>query len=487
LLHGLGSKFSVNMGYLDILRPYAERGLRELGQSIVKRREPPLVAETVDNVLEEKLVAELAKLENENEIAGAQVCVLNKDGETLVDITAGNLGGLKSNTRIQRTDLVLGFSCTKAVAATLAHIMVADGYLSYDEPVVERVWLGFCPTVQAPKCLHEALNLNADDVDRRWSWKRQITLRHILKHQAGFMSSIPSKLSVPTFASCEYCIKAFEFNAQAPEDTLLPDKEPGEATEYHFLSFGWLVAGTLCGAYALKHDLETVTFDQVYQSVLAPKLSSETETLGFRPTGSGADNHTHAMTTTGDIRASKLMQRERESFAMGDESEDDGESSVKMANILQNFRGKEFLLDPRIWNCSDAIHANVPAAGGRFSAAALASFYHDLFCKGVLKPSVLQKILSVRSTDSVASALQGVTQLTNDRERTSLGFGYQWIHTEKDDESSPSGLGHAGIGGSIGFHHRPSGLSIGLMLNKADGGSEVTKRILRVLSKHFDI
>jgi hypothetical protein len=149
-----------------------------------------------------------------------------------------------------------------------------------------------------------------------------------------------------------------------------------------------------------------------------------------------------------------------------------------------------FQLDPRIWNSADLLHANVPAAGGRFSAVALASFYHDL-SKGKLLPTkVLNEILSTNAVDvSEGNALQGLTQIGNDTSasNTKLNFGYQRIRTDRDDKDTFSCLGHAGVGGSIGFWHIRSGLSIGVMLNKSDGDLEGTKRILTTIADHYSI
>lgn len=149
-------------------------------------------------------------------------------------------------------------------------------------------------------------------------------------------------------------------------------------------------------------------------------------------------------------------------------------------------------LDPRIWNSQDVLDANVPAAGGRFSAAGLASFYHDLSSGNVFEKDFLSTIQANTSVSATSIAgLQGVTRITNDagagnQSHTKISMGYQLIRTDRD-EGTFSGLGHAGVGGSIGFVHRPSGISIAVMLNKADGGQEVTERILRVIGDHYNI
>jgi CubicO group peptidase (beta-lactamase class C family) len=385
--------------------------------------------------------------------------------------------------------LVLGYSCTKAVAATIAHIMVTEGYLTYDEPVCERVWRAFCPSESPPLDLHVALDLAEADVKDRWAWKRQITLRHILTHSSGLWSALPAKLTIKSMASCEQCVASFEYNNAAPEDTILPGSAPGSKTEYHFLSFGWLVAGAVTGAYGLRHGLHpsTVTFKQVYEAILLPRLSKETLKNGFRPCGGGGD-FPMAFTETDDISVSKILQTGREAEAIGEEK-DDGANDF-MQSIRESFHGKEFLLDPRIWNCEQGLNVNCPAAGGRFSASGLAMFYHDLGSGKLLNKVTLESVSAVVAIETLANSLQGQTVMTSSNnadsnDGRSLGFGYQLIQFENDNAAVPSAFGHAGVGGSIGFHHSDSGISVGVMLNKVDADKGTSTRIVQTIAKHF--
>jgi CubicO group peptidase (beta-lactamase class C family) len=101
-----------------------------------------------------------------------------------------------------------------------------------------------------------------------------------------------------------------------------------------------------------------------------------------------------------------------------------------------------------------------------------------------LHSKVVATTVATTATNNVG-APQGATVMTSDVEerRVSFGLGYQVVTFDK----SSSGFGHSGVGGSIGLHHPESGLSIGFMTNKADGGAEVTMRISRVIMKHFDL
>lgn len=64
-------------------------------------------------------------------------------------------------------------------------------------------------------------------------------------------------------------------------------------------------------------------------------------------------------------------------------------------------------------------------------------------------------------------------------------MGYQLIQFDNDEKSKPSAFGHAGVGGSIGFHLMGSGISVGVMLNKADAEKETSKKIIQTIADHF--
>ena len=340
LLHGLGGSYSINLGYLDALKPYAERGLRS--SSMYDSSTPqsnPIPVE--DAALQEKLRRVLSDLEKEDNLVGGQVCVLDKEGNTQADVVAGTLGGLRSHTPMTRDSVIFGYSTTKAVTATLAHIMVRDGFLSYDEPICDRVWPQFCPAKHPPEALHRELDLPAAEVNRRWRWKREITLRHVLNHAAGLWSALPAELTVGRLASCEDCSSAYEYDPEAAGETLLPTTKPGEKSEYHYLSFGWLVAGTLCGAYGKKHNKSKVTYEEIYSELLEPKLSERTLASGFHPLG-GFGDKPYAQTVTSDISASMIMQMSRAASLMGDDNESRPNNSVTEA--LEGLKEKEFLV-----------------------------------------------------------------------------------------------------------------------------------------------
>jgi CubicO group peptidase (beta-lactamase class C family) len=489
LLHGLGSKLDVEMSYLDVLKPYAEQGLALSDYYSIKQSHPTFGFDNAeDSVLHERVRRVLAELRDKEMIAGAQVCVIDNEGKILTNNVEGHMGGLKRNNAMRPDALILGYSCTKAIAATLAHLMVEEGYLTYDEPICERVWPAFCPTESYPSELETALDSTPEQLAQQWGWKRRITLRHILTHSSGLWSALPARMTIKTMASCEECCSAFEYNPDFPDETILPTTEPGAKTEYHFMSFGWLVAGALCGAYSIRHGRKGSTFEEVYEAVLKPRLSESTLRFGFRPLG-GTGDFPATDTETADINLSKLLQMQREAEAVGEGSEMEAHMSLAAREMRKSFKGKEFLLDARIWNCEEARVANVPSAGGRFSAMGLAHFYHDLGSDRIMREGCLKSATVVVTRESTANSLQGQTSMASnadEKDGISFGLGYQLIRFDGDTADSPAAFGHAGVGGSIGFHHKESGTSVGIMLNKADGDRNTAKRIVKTIADHYN-
>ena len=514
LLHGLGSKLGVEMKYVDILKPYARMGLTTLSKKYgakIRMTEPiSNKQKPLDGKFTNDMVCLLNKLESDGDIAGAQVCVVDSNGDILTHVMKGHLGALKSKIPMKADTLVLGFSITKAITSTLVHIMVQEGYLTYDEPIAERIWKDFCPFKEVPEALlqNQKDKVTKATMKEKWQWKRSITLRHILTHTAGMWSSLPGGLSLKSLASCEFCCDAFEYTpSMNVKHVLLPSNEPGSKCLYHALSFGWLVAGCVRGAYCHRHgimDRDSISYQEIYDNLLKSRLSPTVLNSGFMPCGAGGTT-TPAPTPVQDdkiafvdaeIDVTRILQMRREAKAMGERvvSGDnvDKSTSLILGEMRESMRGKEFILDPRIWNAQELQGANVPAAGGRFTAKSLAFFYHELGTGKLMTHSTLETATKVSQVESQLQALQGLTSFSEDTNSTDggddgtlqseFGLGYQIYN-----DSHGSSFGHAGVGGSIGFFHRDTKTSVAIMLNKVGGDNKtVTKQVVDVIFKHLN-
>lgn len=489
LMQGLGSKLGVELRYIEILKPYALKGLKML-TSQTAHRDPDDIppASIADHELNRKIGLCLNRLKSDGVISGAQVCVVQHEN-ILAHCTEGHLGSLKNDVAVRPDSLFLGFSCTKAVATTLILKMVELKYLSLDEPISKRIWPQFAPCIHPPPALLDALDEDATTITKKWQWKRSITLRHILTHTSGLWFATPSNLTIESLASLESCAMAFNYDPSNPVHTILPVSKPGSTCAYHYISFGWLVGGCVIRSYREKHAQEK-TYEEIFDEVCGSLIPSAVE-AGFKPCGAKSTDNLALVDAEFDLTGQ--MQMRKELAAMGElvesedsnASEDDSGSMIKV--LLQGIKGREWLLDPRIWNSQKAIRANVPAAGGRFSAKGLALFYHELGNGRIISDDFLAKATAAQVTEESLQMLQGQMPIASSSggsdAKTQFGLGYAVIDIKHANDCAA--FGHAGVGGSIGLHHKKSKTSIAIMFNKVGNDKESAKEIINIVSEHL--
>jgi CubicO group peptidase (beta-lactamase class C family) len=137
---------------------------------------------------------------------GLQVAVY-RDGALIVDAVAGTADPATRRPVTSGTP-IFSFSTVKNVAATLAHLLVARGFLDYDSPVAD-LWPEFG--------VHG---------------KASATLRHVLTHAVG-LPAMPREITpaeLPDWSRVCASLAAAE-----------PRWSPGTATGYHSYTFGYLV------------------------------------------------------------------------------------------------------------------------------------------------------------------------------------------------------------------------------------------------------
>ncbi|NBE99588.1 beta-lactamase family protein [Nonomuraea sp. KC401] len=137
---------------------------------------------------------------------GVQVAV-HHDGALIVDAVAGTADPATGRPVTSGTP-IFSFSTGKNVAATLAHLLVARGYLRYDSPVTD-LWPEFGVRGKA-----------------------SATLRHVLTHTAG-LPAMPREITpaeLPDWSRVCESLAAAEARWR-----------PGGAVGYHSYTFGYLV------------------------------------------------------------------------------------------------------------------------------------------------------------------------------------------------------------------------------------------------------
>ena len=146
----------------------------------------------------------------ERQLGGAAFCVYHH-GECVVDLWGGTSD--EDQTPWRRDTMAPSFSTTKGVTSTLIHIMADRGLIDYDAKVA-KYWPEFAQ-----------------------NGKQDITVRHILTHQAGLYHIRQMIDDASRMRDWGYMISALE-RAE-------PIHVPGERTGYHGLTYGFLAGEIL--------------------------------------------------------------------------------------------------------------------------------------------------------------------------------------------------------------------------------------------------
>ncbi|QRP50364.1 serine hydrolase domain-containing protein [Amycolatopsis sp. FDAARGOS 1241] len=156
--------------------------------------------------LQEQIQRHLDTLVGTGAETGLQVAVY-RDGVPIVDAVAGTADPVTGRPLTSRTP-IFSFSTGKNVAATLAHLLVARGFLGYDSPLTD-LWPEFGA-----------------------HGKARATLRHVLTHTAG-LPALPREITpreLPDWSGVCASLAAAE-----------PRWRPGTAMGYHAYTFGFLI------------------------------------------------------------------------------------------------------------------------------------------------------------------------------------------------------------------------------------------------------
>jgi CubicO group peptidase (beta-lactamase class C family) len=145
---------------------------------------------------------------------------IRRHGEVILDRAIGYARGAgpddtPDTPRVQATPDTLFnlFSGSKAVTATLVHALVEDGVLDLDAPVAQ-----YLPGFDA-------------------HGKGQITVRHVLSHQAGLPETPPEAIDLDLLHDHDHLVRIFSEQ--------VPRTAPGEEVAYHAVTSGFLLGAIL--------------------------------------------------------------------------------------------------------------------------------------------------------------------------------------------------------------------------------------------------
>jgi CubicO group peptidase (beta-lactamase class C family) len=337
---------------------------------------------------------------------GLQVAAY-KDGRCIVDTWAGTLG--RDDTRpVQPDSLFSSFSTTKGVAATALHILADRGQIAYDAPVA-TYWPAFAA-----------------------NGKASITVAQAMSHQAG-LHTTPTPLR-------DYILdweRALDHIAG-----LTPAWEPGTATGYHAITYGWIVGGIVQGASG-RH----------IRDVIAEEIAA--------PLGVAAEMYVGIPADVTDRLATL------ESMPSPPPNAPNPLAALPPDHDL--FKAMP-PTSPVEWNDMAVRRACLPSANGHFTARALARMYGALANGGAIdgvrlvSPERIDEMYRLQ-TESPDRVIPGALPIPK-------GIGY-WLGGAWAPGGAPSfmggrrtAFGHPGAGGSAAWADPEVGLSVAVTLNK---------------------
>jgi len=338
---------------------------------------------------------------------GAAVAVYHQ-GRLVVDAWTGVRD--ESGTPWTPETLVMAFSTTKGVTSTMLHQCVDRGLLDYDDPVVAH-WPEF--------------GVNA---------KEAITVRQVLCHQAGLYDVTQVASTAAELYDWEHMV--------AGVASMTPAFEPGSATAYHALTFGWLVGGLI----------ERVTgraFGDVLATELVAPLGLDGCFVGVPPSELGR--------VAGLFHDRLRAELQRDPAEMVAVARDLG-FTVHPDLIAAALPA--WAADPDV---AGSVGEPLPAGNGCFTARALARLYGALAAGGTLDGvRVLSPETLARATEVQSVRADLVLALPID-----WRLGYHGVITSAG--VLPGGFGHSGLGGSGAFADRERDLAVAFLPNGLGG------------------
>lgn len=327
---------------------------------------------------------------------GAQLAVY-RDGELVASYAGGTTGPEGGGTHEDTLHLL--FSCTKPYAGACLHQLVEQGEIGYDDAVREY-W---------PRFAEEG------------SRKADVTVRHVLSHQAG--------IPVSEFDGEPDRWSDWGAAVEAMED-VEPSFRPGETAAYHAATYGWVVG-------------------ELVRRVSGEPIDRYARTNVFEPLGM---TDTHIGLPDG-VDASEVAT------LTGYREFDRCRTPSVGLDALDNKEAAE------IFNREDVQRSVVPAATGVGTARDMARFYACIAAGGRLDGTRILEEDTVHEATSVEVEVEEDSTLGVPR-RYGLGFECGGTVWDKYGVVTPKTVfGHGGLGSIVGWGDPDAGLGVSLVTN----------------------
>jgi aarF domain-containing kinase len=439
MLKGLCSRLDVAHPYLNTMANAARQTLREAVP--IDDRADRLIhssADTIDTPLQRRLIDAVHQLQDQDEMVGLQVCVLSQ-GKELANIAGGVLG--TANPRpVTPSTLFCVFSVSKALLSIGMLRLVQEKRIALDDPVV-HYWPAFAE-----------------------NGKNEVTIRHVLTHQAGLANALPDDASLDVLLDWERMKGVIE--------KAIPDHKPGERTMYHYLTYAWICGGII-------EQVTGAPYEDYLSNILKVPLRNLDNNLFLA--GIPKDANPEAL-------AVLSMERRQESKGAAQTADSSSNKAPGKAEegkkVLQKYRGREQLMNPSVFNMRRVREAKLPSANGHASAAALAAVFDSLLQakSPLLEDTILE---AARHHNMQVSPLDEALLLDNSG--ASFGLGFQLHEFDMEGGNKATAFGHSGIGGSIVLSLPEANLTVAIVTNRLSQNSKVRQTLLDIVLDDFGL
>jgi CubicO group peptidase (beta-lactamase class C family) len=359
---------------------------------------------------------------------GAAVCVYHR-GEKVVDCWGGARD--ENGSAWQEDTLALSYSTSKGVASTLMHILVDRGLMDYEDPVCE-VWPEFAA-----------------------AGKREITLRHLLCHEAGLYD-------IRGLVDHAHRMLDWGHMTEALAEAT-PAHAPGATHGYHAFTYGWLIG-------ELVQRLTGKPYAEAVESEIAKPLGLDGLFVGLPA---------HQMRRRARLILPDLMRKGGDAVARIERYTRGMRTLMKLAGLRIDPLALAGALIPRgiedlDFNGAELVSVPIPAANGMFTARSLARVYAMLAGDGELDGVRLLRRETVWHASEVQN--RGVGRVIPLPMHWRLG--YHRVPTF--GVRVPNGFGHFGFGGSGAWADPDRELAVALTLNSGIGTPFGDLRMVRI-------
>lgn len=365
------------------------------------------------------LATQFSRLQDGRSESGGAALTVYFQNKKVIDIYTGK----KSQTeQWDRHTLSVCYSTGKGILATLAHILVSEGYLDYDTPIV-KYWPEFGE-----------------------NGKQNMSLRHILSHQSGLYDIRNCIESAVEMADWQHMLKVME---QAN-----PRFAIGTDIAYQALTFGWLVGGVLekatqksLSVLMQQYLVDPLQLDGAYFGVPTTELNRVARLIQKAV----PVQKTETKSAKGKVKQRKPSFSDKLVELTGQNPQD-----FLDAMVPKGMRDFSFFSD-------QGLQAIIPAANGVFTANSLAKVYAMMANKGVWEGKVLIR-------PEIFAELSQVQSIKRDRVMPipmKWRLGYHRVISM--GKRAKQGFGHIGYNGSGAWCDPQRELSFAYVHNFAIG------------------